>query len=268
MLDLPAYFDRIRWRGPTRRSYETLAGVLDAHMSAIPFENIDVLLGRGIRLDLANLQAKLVGARRGGYCFEHCTLLAAVLESLGFDVTRHTARVIVAAPRAEAGRTHMILTVRVGEDIFIVDPGFGALAPRAPLPLAEGVEVRVGHDTHWLERDGKEWRMRARTPEKVADGWVCALDDDNPIDFEMGNHFTSTYPTSPFLNRLMLRALTPDGRIGVMNRDVSTWRDGRAYPSQLADRSALRTLLATHFGFDLPEIEQLRVPSVPEWALP
>jgi hypothetical protein len=63
-LDLDAYFDRIQWGGSTSPNYETLAGVLRAHMSSIPFENLDVLLGRPIRLDLDGLQQKLVRAPR------------------------------------------------------------------------------------------------------------------------------------------------------------------------------------------------------------
>ena len=63
---------------PTRRSLE----LLEAHIAHIPFENFDVLLGRPVRLDLEGLQSKLVMSRRGGYCFEHATLFAAVLERL------------------------------------------------------------------------------------------------------------------------------------------------------------------------------------------
>jgi N-hydroxyarylamine O-acetyltransferase len=82
----------------------------------------------------------------------------------------------------------------------------------------------------------------------------------------MGNHFTATWPESPFVQRLMLRALTPDGRrVSVMNRDVTVARDGVFEKSQLQDRTALRTLLAEEFGIDLPEVERLRVPTVPEW---
>jgi N-hydroxyarylamine O-acetyltransferase len=86
------------------------------------------------------------------------------------------------------------------------------------------------------------------------------------VDFEMGNHFTSTHPTSPFVNRIMMRALTDDGRVTVMNRDVTFWHGNTPEPAQLADRAALRALLVDHFGIDLPEVDQLRVPSIPEWA--
>jgi N-hydroxyarylamine O-acetyltransferase len=264
-IDLDAYLERIHWRGRTSPTFETLAGLLRAHMRHIPFENLDVLLGRGVRLDLASVQDKLVRARRGGYCFEHGTLFAAVLEKLGFEPVRHTARVVVIVPRTESPRTHMILTVTLAEGTFVLDPGFGSLAPRVPVPLEDGVEVGVDHEKHWMARDGNLWVLRTRVDDKVVDCWVSPFDRDNLIDFEVSNHYTSTHPASAFINRLILRALTDDGRVGVMNRDVTIWRRGERESIQLADRKALRALLAQHFGFDLPEVEQLRVPSIPDW---
>jgi N-hydroxyarylamine O-acetyltransferase len=266
-LDLLAYLDRIRWRGERRPTMDTLRSILAAHMAQIPFENMDVLLGRGVRIDLGSLQAKLVHGRRGGYCYEHATLLHAALEQIGFSLQRHSARVVVLTPRTESTRTHMFLTVTLREGTFVLDPGFGGLAPRVPVPLSEGAVGEIDHEKHWLVKDGAYWVLRTDVGErKGGDAWASTLEPDNPIDFEMANHYTSTYPTSPFVNRLALRALTANGRVTVMNRDAALWEGGekrRAW--QLADRRELRGLLAEHFGFDLPEVESMRVPMVPEW---
>jgi arylamine N-acetyltransferase len=82
----------------------------------------------------------------------------------------------------------------------------------------------------------------------------------------MGNHFTATWPGSAFVSRIMLRAFGEDLRVTVMNRDVTVRRGDATETRQLADRSELRALLARDFGFDLPEVEALRVPSIPEWS--
>ncbi|MGH7057165.1 MAG: arylamine N-acetyltransferase, partial [Acetobacteraceae bacterium] len=82
-FDLAAYFARIGYDGAREPTFATLAALHALHPAAIPFENLDSLLGRPVPLDLASLQAKLVGERRGGYCFEQNTLLAAVLGALG-----------------------------------------------------------------------------------------------------------------------------------------------------------------------------------------
>lgn len=264
-FDLDAYLERIGYGRPIRADQECLGGLLRGHMTSIPFENLDVLLGRPIRLDLASIQAKLVGARRGGYCFEHANLFAAALEGCGFEPRRHSARVVMVAPLAEAPRTHMFLTVAIDGRRMVLDPGFGALAPRAPLPLVAGAEVRVGDEAYWLERDGGCWLLHTRSPRRTMTAWVSTLEDEQPVDFVMGNHYTSTFPGSPFVNRLMLRALTDDGQIAVMNRELSVRRGSEVETRQLADRTELRALLARSFGFDLPEVERMRVPSIAEW---
>src|SRR5262245_42788003 len=92
-IDLDGYFDRIGHRGARHVGLELLRELHFAHSTSIPFENLDILLGRTISLELDRLQAKLVTGRRGGYCFEHNTLFAAVLEQLGFSLTRLAARV-------------------------------------------------------------------------------------------------------------------------------------------------------------------------------
>ena len=265
-LDLDAYFERVRWGGDARPTLATLTGLLGAHVTAVPFENLDVLLGRPVRLDLGTLQDKLVRARRGGYCFEHATLFAAVLERLGFRPARHTARVTLSAPRHAAPRTHMVLTVPLAEGTFVVDPGLGGVAPRIPVPLLDGAQVEAGDERYHMRRDGDHWVFRTASADRSADAWASTLRDDNPIDFEVGNHYTSSHPSSPFVTRLMLSALTADTRVTVMNRDAAIRRAGERRSMQLASRAALRTFLLEHFGFDLPDVLQLRVPAIPEWT--
>jgi len=128
------------------------------------------------------------------------------------------------------------------------------------------VEVRDGSDRHRMVRHDDEWVLEAEIDGKMTPLWTASLEPQLPIDFQLANHWVSTAAASPFVNRLMLRALTPDGRTSVMNRDVTVLIAGNTEKYQLADRKALRTLLADHFGFDVPEVEQLKVPMIPEWS--
>jgi N-hydroxyarylamine O-acetyltransferase len=242
-----------------------LAGLIEAHTAHIPFENLDVLLGRTVRLDLDGLQHKIVGARRGGYCFEHAALFAAVLEALGFKVARHAARVVLFGPLTEAKRTHVFMTVAVGGATYVADPGFGPFAPRYPVPL---VDSSPGQTTHWMQRDGNFWVLHVtRENREPVAGWASTLEVENPLDFEVFNHYIATHPKSPFVNWIFLSAVTPEGRVNVMNRNVTFLRGaGQSTATELADRAALRGLLAEHFGFDLPEVERLSVPAIPEWT--
>lgn len=255
-MDLERYLARIGWRGAANASGDVLSGVLAHHMGAIPFENFDVLLGRPPRLDESALEDKLVVARRGGYCFEHATLLAAALRALGFAVATHSARVIMRTPRHAAARNHMFLTV--GDRVL--DPGFGADAPRVPVPIG-GVAgeyrfVRSGAE-HTLERlDGGTWQPL----------WTSTLEHEHPIDFEVANHYIATHASSPFVQHILASSTIDGGDVRIANRTVKISRGGHVEERQLADRAALRAIVAEHFGFDLPELLTLRVPAVPEWA--
>lgn len=103
-FDPDAYLRRIGREGERRADLATLRGVHLAHMRAIPFENLDALRRIAPSLEPADLTAKLLHSRRGGYCYEHNTLFAGVLEALGFRVTRPAARVVVGADRIESRR--------------------------------------------------------------------------------------------------------------------------------------------------------------------
>jgi N-hydroxyarylamine O-acetyltransferase len=251
-VNLDAYFERIRWRGSRAPTLDVLAGLVSHHVKAIPFENLDVLLGNKPRLDLGSLERKLVDARRGGYCYEHATLFAAVLTELGFTVKTHSARVVMVTARSSAPRTHMFLSV--GD--VVLDPGFGAQAPLLPVPL-DGTPAGL----HRIVRDGSEIALEY-------DGqrlWMSSLEHDIPIDFEMANHFTATHPSSHFTQGVMMRTFTDHGQVRIRNRDVTFVRGSETQAVPLVDRAQLRELVATHFGFDLPEIETMHVPSIAEW---
>lgn len=264
-FDLDGYLARIGWDGRREPTRATLESILRAHMTMVPFENLDVLLGRGIRVDLDGVYAKLVTARRGGYCFEHGTLLLGALQQLGFQPLSHTARVIQLRPRSEAPLTHMFLTVRMEGRMLVLDPGFGGHAPRVPVPLT-GEEVRDRDDVHRMVRQGADWALEAKIDGVPTLLWSSSVEPAEPVDFVMANHFVSTFPESPFVTRLMLRAMTGTLRVSMMNQDV-TVRDASGQRTRvITDRADLRQLLIDHFGFDLPEVERLRVPSVPQWT--
>jgi N-hydroxyarylamine O-acetyltransferase len=260
VLDLDRYFERIGYGGPTTPTLANLAGLLRAHMTSVPFENLDVLMRVPIVLDPDLLFDKLVARRRGGYCYEHATLMQAVLARLGFTVTAHAARVTMVGTKATSPRTHMLLKVELFEGAFVVDPGFGSLAPLEPVSL-DGMRTPSG--THWLEHDAGEYTLEADTPDGLVHAWVTTMTPEYPIDFVLANHYTESHPQSAFTQRLMMRMFRDDGaRITVMNREV-TRRPGGT--TQLADRAALRDLLAADFGIDV-DVSSLHVPLIPEWS--
>src|SRR5690606_5219644 len=115
-VDLRAYCARIGYSEPLTPTLETLAALQELHPAAIPFEAIDVLLDRGVDLAPAAVDAKLLGARRGGYCYEHTGRFKRVLEAIGFEVEGLIARVNWMAPRDAPLRPPSHMTLRVTID--------------------------------------------------------------------------------------------------------------------------------------------------------
>jgi N-hydroxyarylamine O-acetyltransferase len=263
-FDLAAYLARIGYSGPTKPDLASLSGLLAAHMNAIPFENIDVLLGRPIRLDLESVQKKIVAEKRGGYCFEQGALFLAALRALGFDATPRTARVILVLKADASPRGHMYLAVRLPEGEFVADPGLGGLGCRAPIPL-DGTPAREGDELWSIRTEDRRRVLQVESPERRLDAWIAGFDDDNWADFEVANHWYSTHTASPMVNRAMLRAMIPGGRLTVMNKDATLRANGATERFELKDRAGLRKLVQDYCGFDSPEIETMRVPSLPEW---
>ena len=257
-LDLEAYVERIGQEAPLVPSLEGLVALHRAHCAAIPFENLDILLARPIALDLPALEAKLVRGRRGGYCFEQNTLFKAALEALGFRVTALAARVRVGATEVRP-RTHMHLRVDLPEGAFLADVGFGGDGLVHPIPLAEGPETWVGHTGHRLRREGERWVLQGTTGDGWADLYAFTLEPHYPVDFEMANHFTSTYPRSPFVLNLTAQRSWPERRAILRNRGL-TVRQGGTENTAIRDPDHLLEVLATWFSLEFPAGTRFRKP--------
>jgi N-hydroxyarylamine O-acetyltransferase len=256
-FDLDAYLRRISYSGSREPSLGVLGAVVGAHAGAIPYENIDVLLKRGVRLDLASLQHKLVHGGRGGYCFEQNTLLEAGLRSLGFGVTRLVARVVRGAPDpTEVGRNHKVLRVDLPEGPYIADVGFGSLTPTAALALRPEQVQETPHEPFRLMPHGSEFLMQARLGEAWENLFRFSLEPTPAVDYEMGNWFTSTRPGSPFLDNLIVARPVAGGRTTVYNRRFTIRdHDNRTVRRPLDGIGDYRDVLFGEFGLALDDDE-------------
>ena len=137
-MDLNSYFKRIGVDGEMKVDLESLKRLHLSHATSIPFENLDIQLGKTISLGLEELQKKMIYNKRGGYCFEQNTLMQAVLAEIGFDAIACEARVRIGRAVINP-RTHMLLVVNLPEGGHLVDVGFGGDGLLLPVPL-DGTE--------------------------------------------------------------------------------------------------------------------------------
>lgn len=254
LLDVDSYFRRIGWTGPRSATLEVLRGLCVRHTASVPFENLDILLGRRIALDLESLFDKMVTRRRGGYCFEQNGLFAAVLQEIGFRVTTLAGRVrLGVAPDVDMPRTHMLLRVDLPEGPFIVDVGFG-FTPTAPLRLEPGPEQKLHLSTYRFARDAARWTLEIRQPTEFTPAYVFTEEPALPIDYEVANHYTSTHPRSHFmLGPLVVRHDPENGVRHILRAREWTVRRGADVEAHPVTSSADAVpLLAKHFGLEFP----------------
>lgn len=256
--ELAAYLAHIGYDGPCAPTLATLSSIVAAHATRIPFENLDVLLGRPPRLDARSLVQKLVHDCRGGYCFEHNSLLLEALATLGFSVKGLGARVVWNRPEGlpTGPRTHMLLRVMLPEGEFLADVGFGGLTLTSPIRFQVGPEQATAHEPHRLAGFEDEIDLQALLGGEWTRLYHFTLQPCAPIDYEVANWYTATHPASLFTNNLLGARPEPDRRFALFNRDFTIrHRDGQVERRRLADASDLGAVLREHFTVSLPEDE-------------
>jgi N-hydroxyarylamine O-acetyltransferase len=246
-----AYLDRIGATAPPEPTSAALAALQLAHLTSVPFENLDVARGHRFGLTVEDLVSKVLTARRGGYCYELNGLFALLLESLGYDVVRLGARVSRGDGRWGPERDH--LTLRVSSPAMaepeLVDVGFGD-AWIAPLPLRDGFSRRERRKVVALERFEDGWLYSEDTGAGPAPQFAFTEEPLGLADFEDMNVWQQTSPDSGFTGRRVCSLLTADGRVTLANdRLIETGADGRT--EETVDPADVPVLLRERFGVEL-----------------
>jgi len=251
-LDVDAYLARVGYDGDLRADVDTLFALHRAHAARIPFENLDVVLGRGISLDIKKIQDKLVRHERGGYCFEHNLLFAALLERIGFRVRRLAARV-------QPARTHMLLVVEADGREWLADVGFGATLLE-PIPFEDGAVSRQGGWTYGLAKHGDgSWRLRSPDADGWTDLYTFTEEPQRFIDYVVYNHYTATHPDSPFVSQPRAVRVKPDVRYTLGGSTfISKFPEGSLEKRDLPKDEAIEALRDT-FGIVLAPEDEARL---------
>ncbi|MCE9648395.1 MAG: arylamine N-acetyltransferase [Parvibaculum sp.] len=257
-LDLDAYFARIGYTGSRAPTLETLRGLHFAHATSIPFENLEVLAGKTPSLDLAAVQQKHVGAKRGGYCFELNALFSAVLKALGFHVTDLIGRVRWKAPLdAVTARSHRLIRVELPEGVFLADIAFGGLTMTGPLRLETHIEQQTPHEVYRLLPhgvSGKDFELQARLGADWATIYSFTLEPQAPVDYEVSNWYTATHPGSIFVQHLIVARPAADRRHALLNTGLTIrHKDGRVETKRLESIDEIAEALRDYFGIALSE---------------
>ncbi|RTQ44733.1 arylamine N-acetyltransferase [Hymenobacter gummosus] len=259
MIILTEYLERIGLPAPPSGASEAaLRAVHAAHAGSIPFENLDIHLGRPISNDLDVIFDKLVRRRRGGYCFEQNALLAAALTELGFRTKLVLGRVTFGA-KVPRPRGHLAVLAELDGRRWLADVGFGGYGLIEPVPFVPGVPQAAGGEVYRLDEAATGgWELLMQTGE----GWKSLYWFDEspcyPVDISILNFYHAHCAESVFNQNRIVALPTRAERRLLTNEEFKVIRQGVATTHRVADEDEYRRLLRQQFGIGLSAAEQLR----------
>jgi N-hydroxyarylamine O-acetyltransferase len=256
-VELAAYLDRIGYAGPVRPDLATLRAVHRAHLQAIPYDSLDVQLGRPLTIDPADAYDKIVGRRRGGWCYEMNGLMGWALGEIGFSVTRMAG----AAMRAERGDStignHLVLRVDLpGEPVpWIADVGFGD-GILDPFPLKAGDLTAEGHRFRLEALDEVWWRFHNHEF-GGAKSFDFTLPPADPAVLAERCDWLQSAPDSPFVMNVICQRWRGNEVLQLLGRTYRQIRPGVREERIIASADEMMTVLRDDFTLDVPEAAAL-----------
>ena len=256
-MQLKRYLDRIGYRGEPRPDLHVLAALQRSHVCSIPFENLDVQLGRPVTTDIAAAYDKIVVNGRGGWCYEQNGLFGWALSEIGFDVTRLAASVMRQERGEISAANHLCLLVRFRESDtpYIVDVGFGGSLFR-PIPLDEAEHTHPPFRLGLKKLEDEYWRFW----EDVGRGEFSFDFQARPADesaLQDRCTFLQNDPSSGFVLNLVVQARQPEKHKTLRGRVFSVATADGIQTKVIDSADSIVATLADHFAIDMPEVADL-----------
>ncbi len=268
MVEVSAYLERIGYSGSKEPSADTLRALHRAHMLTVPFENLDIALGRTIICDESSFLRKIIDEHRGGFCYELNGAFAVLLRALGFSTTLLSA--CVARPDGSDSREfdHLALRVEVPAERprpseartgdldrpWLVDVGFGDSFIE-PLCLEAGLEQRQIGRVYRLMEAGGRFSVEAMLGDDKAEWkrqYSFTLQPRQLSEFEGMCAYQQTSPESHFTRQRICSRATDRGRVTLSDLKLIETIDGRREERVLGGEDEWRVTLRELFQINLP----------------
>jgi N-hydroxyarylamine O-acetyltransferase len=254
---LRQYFERIDYGGPATPSQATLQAVHAAHVFSVPFENIDVQLGRAVRIDIADAFQKIVVTRRGGWCYEQNGLFGWALTCIGFDVTRIAAAVMRQDVGDASRASHLCLLVKVPESgqVFLADVGFGG-SMIEPIPLLVAEHCQAPFKLRLEETDDGFWRFSEAAGDNIF-GYDFVVEPACEGRLAAKCNLLQSDPDSTFVLNLVAQRRLQDSHRTIRGKVLTTVTRSGTESLQLRSAQELVTTLRQEFQLDVPGVADL-----------
>lgn len=247
-----AYLNRIGFEGELDGSIECLNRLQECHLHTVPYENLDILYGTPLSLEIEAAFDKIVTRRRGGYCFELNALFGWLLEQLGYDVENYFARFWRDEPNPPPKRRHHVLKVEIGGQRYLCDVGVGGIVPRKSVMMQEGLIQAQGEESYKLERvPVYGWMLY----ELKKDAWlpIYSYTEEPQLsnDYTMASFWCEHAPDSIFRKQAMAAIRTRTGRNTLSGNEFRIFTDNGVQTFVPISDEQYKEALNTYFGIDL-----------------
>lgn len=252
------YLKRINADFKIEKNKTTLDRLQKAHISNVPYENLEILkmandFKPAINLDENAVFDRIVNNRRGGYCFDLNGLFGKLLTSLGFEVENYAAR-FVYGEKTIPMRRHRVLKVKADDGIFLCDVGVGIEAPRMSLILEENTKQDDGFCVYYFKKDTfYGWTLyRQKGDENPEPFFAFTEEPQVDIDYLTVSYFCEKHPDSIFNKKEMLSIKTENGRKTIDGNIFKIFdHDTLIQKAELKNSQEQNEIYKKEFGIDL-----------------
>lgn len=256
MMNLNAFFDRIRFSQPVAINLETVNALQTAFIHTVPFENLAIHIGSGIDYSSDVVFEKIVTQHRGGVCYESNSLFYDTLITLGFKAQLIGAAMFPDPQKPVKRYDHMAILVTLEDGQYVVDVGNGRNFNGA-IPIdgsmhttAEGYEYKIAP----YNNDALAMYVLGEQPEPSQWQVRYALEPMLPAksrsDFNDACHNTQTSPESIFVQKRLATLPKAHSRITLSDlRWTETFTNGETVEHDIDESDYLR-VLRDEFGLN------------------
>jgi N-hydroxyarylamine O-acetyltransferase len=249
-MDHGKYLKRINFTGNVFIDHQTLVNIHEHHVFQVPFENLDCYYNRVCDLEIAHVYEKVVGNRRGGFCYELNLLFAWLLNAIGFSA------VIISARILDSGKLgpeydHMCIHIKTDKD-YLADVGYGDLFLR-PLEIRPGIQTD-GRNYFQIEEHNDDDYLLSMSSDRVhfETKYTFNLKETPASSFHNICFDKQTNPDSYFVKNRICTKPTTTGRLTLFNNKFTEKINGDKIETMIMDDKFLRDRLKDRFGILLP----------------
>lgn len=234
--------------------FASLCTLVSRHVATFSFSSVTCQLGEALPIDFPSLFARIVQARRGGYCFEQNGLFFELLQLLGFSPQLSLGRVIYNKD-IHPGLTHRITLIEANAQRYVVDVGFGPLGPRIPVLLSETESIDGDKRFRVATQNNGEHHLQVFKDGAFFTLYRFELARYGQADCELGHFYSHQHPKAAFVNHLVVSRLMAEETRSLRNLEYQVIKGPEIHAQSIERAKQLKDILVTELDIQVTDAE-------------